>query len=276
MVVGTIKRGSKVGSEHTGYRYDPKPRLRERLIIDLIEQASLLDGTPVEIFKTLDVGCGSGHLLKAGKELGLDIKGADIDQVCVDLSSKFSEAFLIEGNDLQNHFAEDSFDCLVFSHSLEHFDSPFDAIEQAKVITKKYLIFAVPNPGRLQTILFNIFRINYANRGHLCCWDRSHFTVFLENRCKLELIKWESYIIRLTSLPVAFIKLLKRSRIERSQLPNGDIENLADREKKSLAGKFRDRVANYLQPIEIFLAKVFPYFADELIVLTKIKSDRAI
>jgi SAM-dependent methyltransferase len=275
-MVGTIKRGSKVGSEHTGYKYYPKPRLRERVITDLIEQASLLDGTPIEIFKTLDVGCGSGHLLKAGKELGLDIKGADIDRICVDLSSKFSEAFLIEGNDLQKHFDENSFDCLVFSHSLEHFNSPFDAIEQAKVIAEKYLIFAVPNPSRLQTILFNIFRYNYANRGHLCCWDRSHFTVFLENRCNLELIKWQSYIISLTSLPIALIKLLNRSRIERSQLPSGDVENLSEGGKKSLAGKFRDRVANYLQPIEIFLAKVFPYFSDELIVLTKIKSDRAI
>ncbi len=256
------------GTVHLRYKVRLRARLHDRMICDLIETAASFAGIPKSLFAVLDVGCGSGHLMQAARERALDITGADIDPVCVRLSSRFSKAVLLPEGGLGEAFEKDMFDCLVFSHSLEHFENPVGAVKEAKRISRRFLIFAVPNPCRLQTVLVtNPLRYDYANLGHTCCWDRSHLNVFLSEKCGLNILKWQPYKIGLSGILPALPKALKpvRSR-DRSSGP------LPERKPgENRPGKSTRRLAKeVLEPLEIYLARKFPYFSDELLVLTEI------
>ncbi|MFC1868220.1 class I SAM-dependent methyltransferase [Thermodesulfobacteriota bacterium] len=270
-----MKEKTLPGTVHLGYQYKTKNRFREKALCDLILYAvSLANASksrPSNMdmdFVSLDIGCGSGHLLKACKEKGLKIEGADLDPACVELSGSYGKTHLIGNDSLLNYFETQSYDCMTFSHSLEHFDSPLDAVMNAKQISRWYLVFAVPNPCCLETVLIsNPLRHNYSNLGHLCCWDRSHFNFFLTQRCGLDILKWEHYKIGLSSLPAALLNALRRKRQER-QAPNGrDIQSLKRENSKHT---LRRLVKKTFEPLETFLARLFPYLADELLVLTRI------
>lgn len=256
------------GSAHIGYRFKLQTRLREDLLCRLIERAAVLEGVSKGEFKTLDIGCGSGHLLEAARRRGLNIEGADIDPICVHLSERYGKTYLVGDDSLLNYFESQSYDCLTFSHSLEHFDSPLEAVLNAKQISRGYLVFAVPNPCCLETFLIsNPLRHDYSNLGHLCCWDRSHFNFFLTQKCGLEILKWEHYKIGLSSLFAALLNALKRKRPERQALDGSEIPGL-NRERRH--HPLRKLIKKAFEPLEISLARLFPYLADELLVLTRI------
>lgn len=260
------------GTIHLRYAYHAAARLRERSLCELIETAATLAGKPPADFSALDIGCGSGHLLKAARERGLNVKGADLDPVCVQLSNRYAETFPIGKDPLDHYFDRRSYDCLIFSHSLEHFDHPLDAVLQAKNISRGFLIVAVPNPCRLQTMLVsNPFRYDYSNLGHLCCWDRSHLTYFLTERCGLEIVRWHPYKVAFATLPSAFLRALKGTRLRRNGIQSAEIDRLSYPNNKNPLTRL---VKKTLEPIEVVLARVLPYFADELLVLTRCPESR--
>ncbi|MFC1868223.1 class I SAM-dependent methyltransferase [Thermodesulfobacteriota bacterium] len=266
------------GTVHLGYQYNVNIRLREKILCELtlhaISLANASKSSPSNMdmdFVSLDIGCGSGHLLKACSERGLQIEGADFDPVCVKLSERFAKTRLIGDENLQDYFEERSFDCVVFSHSLEHFDSPLDAVQQAKRISRRFLILAIPNPCRLQTVLIiNPLRYDYSNLGHLCCWDRSHFTVFLTQRCGLKILKWGTYKMGIISLLPTFLKALKGEKTKRQRLEIQDIEKYAESDRKK---RFSPIVRKAFEPLEVAAGRMFPYLADELFVLTEISEN---
>jgi 2-polyprenyl-3-methyl-5-hydroxy-6-metoxy-1,4-benzoquinol methylase len=83
-----------------------------------------------------------------------------------------------------------SFDTCVMSHLLEHTHRPLDTLEAAMSVLKPEgrLILAVPNPATPHIVAFNALRFHYVNRGHVYCWDRSHWINFLENVAQLNVI----------------------------------------------------------------------------------------
>jgi 2-polyprenyl-3-methyl-5-hydroxy-6-metoxy-1,4-benzoquinol methylase len=73
--------------------------------------------------KLLDLGCGSGFMLKLTKELGWDVTGLEIDPLAVS-AARGKGLNVIEG-DYRNlaHFFN-VYDCIICSHVLEHVHQP--------------------------------------------------------------------------------------------------------------------------------------------------------
>ncbi len=162
----------------------------DKAILKLIEYVGNQTGIDMDL-KILDIGCGLGELLSLLDGKGYDVIGIDSDPKCIKVSNRKKKlAIKMDVINIEKRFNEDSFHIIIFSHSLEHFLNPLEIIAKVKKMGQ-FFIFAIPNPIRPFVIKESILRRNYSNYGHFCCWDRSHFKIFLERRCKLMIIKWE-------------------------------------------------------------------------------------
>lgn len=256
------------GTVHLSYQYHAQSRLRERLICQMIEAVVGETEIPRREFSILDIGCGSGNLMKTAAARGLKVEGADIDPVCVKLSARYGETHQVGEEPLTSYFSENAFDCLVFSHSLEHFDDPMGALMEAKRISRRYLVVVVPNPCRLQTIFTtNPLRLDYSNLGHTCCWDRSHLSGFLSVKCGLSNLRWMDYKLGVWTVFSSLCHAVAGKRNCRQLLEHCDIEQLSG---NSRSKKLRHRLRDRLEPLELSLGKLFPYLTDELMVLAEI------
>jgi len=224
----------KQSSEHIfSYKRRKYISSTDKAILRLVEYVGHHTGNRKDL-KILDIGCGLGELLYFLDSKGYNVIGIDSDPNCVEISNKRKNlAIKLDANDIDKKFKQDSFNIIIFSHSFEHFNNPLELIEKVKKIGK-YFIFAIPNPIRPFVIKQSIFRHDYSNYGHFCCWDRSHFRVFLERRCKLNIIKWEK---------------------DEVCFSNGFIGGILRR----IGLKFIE---------EKILTKIIPYFSSCLIVLT--------
>lgn len=90
--------------------------------------------------KIVDIGCGSGYLLKQLKDYGYNnLHGVDIvDEVELDGATYY------KGNIEKLVFEDDSFDVVICSNTLEHVRELERAVLELKRITKNKLIVTVP------------------------------------------------------------------------------------------------------------------------------------
>lgn len=144
----------------------------------------------------LDVGCGVGLTLLEINKIRPDLMlyGADIDDEVLTITKS-----RVSTEDLYSIETVDDlvdpgrlFDIVIMSHVLEHTLRPLDELSTVmKLIAPNgVLILAVPNPVRLQVIRHSIRKRHYVNRGHAYAWDRSHWMNFLENIAKLNVIEY--------------------------------------------------------------------------------------
>ncbi len=144
----------------------------------------------------LDVGAGLGHVLQLVREAApeMELHAADSSDECLDvLRQTVPESELHPLTDEPGSIAalgEARFDTCVMSHLLEHTRQPLETIDAALHVLKPHgrLVLAVPNPSTPHVLTYNAARLNYVNRGHVCCWDRSHWMNFLENIARLNVI----------------------------------------------------------------------------------------
>lgn len=116
--------------------------------------------------KLLDIGCGSGALLKAASDNGFEVSGIDISEVAVDMAKKNApKAEIVMGIAEQLPFSEDSFDYLTCIGSLEHFIDPKKAAHEMSRVLKTggEAVILVPNSHHLEAILNNSL---YGISGH--------------------------------------------------------------------------------------------------------------
>jgi SAM-dependent methyltransferase len=94
--------------------------------------------------KVLDISCGRGFLTKKIADMGFDITGADI--YLPDNLPTASNIKYIEGDvcDL-SLFENNSFDCVICSHTLEHILDIQKAISELRRVCKNKLIIVVPS-----------------------------------------------------------------------------------------------------------------------------------
>lgn len=96
----------------------------------------------------LDVGTGTGHLLKAAEEKGLEVYGTDISQEAVKVSQQnVPEAHLVVAPGESLPFQNNFFDYVVCFGSLEHFLDMDKGVEEMTRVAKpeaRYMI-VVPN-----------------------------------------------------------------------------------------------------------------------------------
>lgn len=98
--------------------------------------------------KLLDVGCGTGHLLKAAEQSGLETYGIDISDEAVKVArsvSPNSKIILGKGEDLK--FSDNYFDYVTYIGSLEHFLNIKKGIEEMIRVAKNDAFFCIVVPN---------------------------------------------------------------------------------------------------------------------------------
>lgn len=123
----------------------------------------LLEPSPGQ--RLLDVGCGEGHLLSLGQNLGLNVFGVDLSIVGAKTAQKFTAANIIAlaaGEQLP--FSDNSFDLVTNIGSLEHFVDPSMGLqEMRRVMTADALAALVlPNSYYLIDIVWQVWRTGYS------------------------------------------------------------------------------------------------------------------
>lgn len=83
--------------------------------------------------RVLDVGCGGGDLLVHYRTLGWEVFGVDPAAAAVAAATR--RGLCVHHGTLADHpWPAESFDLVVFSHSLEHIPEPLDALRRAKAL----------------------------------------------------------------------------------------------------------------------------------------------
>jgi SAM-dependent methyltransferase len=93
--------------------------------------------------RILDISCGRGFLTKKIADLGFDVCGADI-YIPKNLPSAPNIKY-IESDVCDLAFDDNSFDCVICSHTLEHVPDIQKAISQLRRVCKDKLIIVVPS-----------------------------------------------------------------------------------------------------------------------------------
>jgi 2-polyprenyl-3-methyl-5-hydroxy-6-metoxy-1,4-benzoquinol methylase len=184
----------------------------------------------------LDVGCGPGLLLKLIQDRQPDATFSIVDAypVCLDLAearlgSVASRYVLDEQKFEPDKIITGQFDTIVLSHVLEHLRDPIGGINALMTLLKPggVLILAVPNLGRLEVCMMNLFGRHYVNRGHVFGWDRSHWRNFLERICGLDVIEYGADVVTLLpGFPGRAIGRIAGRRLAKI-LPGWSVSNVA-------------------------------------------------
>lgn len=104
----------------------------------------------------LDVGCGRGFLLAYLQTLGYEPHGAEFSETAAWHARHKLKLDVATGPLSQVPWADESFNAVVFWHSLEHFREPAQALAQAARLLRPggLIAVAVPNFESLQARLF--------------------------------------------------------------------------------------------------------------------------
>ncbi|MFH1724572.1 MAG: class I SAM-dependent methyltransferase [Elusimicrobiota bacterium] len=105
--------------------------------------------------RVLDVGCGRGIILGYLKSFGYEPSGVEISEHAAWHARRRMGLDVHVGDFRTAPHSPESFDVVIFWHSLEHFRRPFEALRRAGELLKKggLLVVAVPNSESLQARL---------------------------------------------------------------------------------------------------------------------------
>jgi SAM-dependent methyltransferase len=177
---------------------------------------------PMDVETVLDVGCGLGELLWVLKNKSYKIEGCDADEVCIERAKKIiKEVKYGDAQKLTEEYPSNSFDLVTCLHVLEHLPSPYEALNEMKKVTKKYVLLAVPNARYItfeerETHLFSWNRITLRNlienAGFKMISSSEDWTNVIPN--VLPLIPFLSKILlRLLYDPVELIMLIRKEQV---------------------------------------------------------------
>lgn len=117
--------------------------------------------------KLLDVGCGTGILLKCAYELGLETYGVDVSNEALKIArhvSPNSSFFLGKAENLR--FKDDNFDYITCIGSLEHFLDIKKALKEMVRVAKKDAFFCIMVPNK--NFIFRKIRSGwFYNKEHI-------------------------------------------------------------------------------------------------------------
>lgn len=143
---------------------------------------------PLKVISVLDVGCGEGFTLKQfeDKKIGKNLVGVDNLRTAISIGKKIHPNLDLSKGDVYNlEFADSSFDLVLCTEVLEHLEDPKKAINEMKRVSKKYLVFSVPNEPFF--ILANLLRGKYLKTlgnhpEHINHWTMWGFNNFLKKQ----------------------------------------------------------------------------------------------
>lgn len=143
---------------------------------------------PLKPLKVLDVGCGEGFTLKKleEKRIGKTNTGVDNSISAIKIGKKlYPELNLSRGDIYKLDFSDNEFDLVICTEVLEHLEFPERAVEELKRVSRKNIVFSVPNEPFF--ILANFLRGKYLkNFGnhpeHINHWTFFGFEKFLKKQ----------------------------------------------------------------------------------------------
>ena len=143
--------------------------------------------------KILDIGCGDGMLLKILADKKMLVEGLDHSQEAINKAR--AKGLNVKKFDFVNNllpYDDNEFDYVVILDVLEHLYSPEVLLNEAKRVTKKYVIISVPNfnslSARLQTMTGRVPENNTSRKGHIY-WFNYRILKKMVESCNLEIIK---------------------------------------------------------------------------------------
>jgi 2-polyprenyl-3-methyl-5-hydroxy-6-metoxy-1,4-benzoquinol methylase len=96
--------------------------------------------------QVLDVGCGSGRMMRRLAELGWQVHGLDFDPKAVEAARNLGLEVRLGTLEEQN-YEEGSFDAIIMNHVIEHVPDPLELLKSCKRVLKPggKLVLATPN-----------------------------------------------------------------------------------------------------------------------------------
>lgn len=93
----------------------------------------------------LDVGCGTGRLVKSLRKFGIEAQGVEISKQALDLADSEVKSFLSYGDITKLPFGNDKFDLVLTFDVLEHIETGKlkKAIDETIRVSKKYLFHKI-------------------------------------------------------------------------------------------------------------------------------------
>lgn len=158
----------------------------KRIALDLL----LKHAGNVSGWRLLDYGCGRGETMDYASRLGMLPFGLDSDPRCVELSSRFGSASLLDTSAPEQQVKPSSFDVVTCFHVLEHVENPRQILTMLGRVATRYVLVAVPNLQKIPHLHKPHALPSKINEGHLQSWDHAHFQNLAETHCGLELIAW--------------------------------------------------------------------------------------
>lgn len=123
--------------------------------------------------RLLEVGCGSGLMLRNMRERGWDVMGVDVDPKAV-ARARTHELDVRKGSLLSQSFEENSFDVVAMSHVIEHLHDPRNILAECLRILRPggRLVLITPNTDALSLSLFGSNWMHLDPPRHLHLFNR--------------------------------------------------------------------------------------------------------
>lgn len=124
--------------------------------------------------RLLDLGCGEGANLATLQADGWDVHGIEMSKTAVAAARERVGDRIHHGTLETAPYADESFDVILMSHSLEHMFSPVATLQRLHRLLRPagLLVVAVPNVGSLEARLFGKWWLPWDPPRHLYHFDR--------------------------------------------------------------------------------------------------------
>lgn len=131
--------------------------------------------------KLLEVGCGSGDMLKVMQELGWHTEGVDFDPKAVE-NAQSKGLRVVHGTLKAQHYPDDYFDAVTMSHLIEHVPEPGQLLRECHRILKPggRLVIATPNSDAWGHRLFASSWRGLEPPRHLHVFNRCSLTLLAQ------------------------------------------------------------------------------------------------
>lgn len=163
---------------------DQKPVYRHHAALRLIKEGTVLD-----------VGCGDGLFLAMLKEKGLQAEGIDLSEEAVKKCTQKGLQASVQSFETTLPYEDDSFEYVVLLDVLEHLYSPTILLEEARRVSRKYVVVSIPNfsslPARVQILKGGVPENNRPQKGHVYWFT---YRVFLDmcTHARLTPVEWRN------------------------------------------------------------------------------------
>ncbi len=160
--------------------------------------------------KLLDIGCGTGTLLRIAKSQGWDVTGIELNGHAVKYAQETSGLNVIQGSLTDDIFPPESFDLITIIQTLEHIPTPMGVLKTLhKILKKEGMIYVeVPNLNSIFVLANRFLKI----KDFSCTIDPTAHLFYFTSKTLNEMLESCGFIT--ISIHAGFNKYLLEILIE--------------------------------------------------------------